>query len=375
MKLLYIANQRFPTEKAYGIQIAKTCEAFADSGVLVTLLAPFRKNKSKEMPFEYYNVKENFKFKKVWAPDFYFSGRLDKIAFVIKSFISAIVLAIYALFPKPEIVYSRDESVLFFSPFFKKPRNLIFEAHRFSDSRRFFYRRFKKKNLKIVTISHGLENKFVEFGFKPENILVAPDGVDIEEFDIGETKEECRRQLNLPQDEKIVLYAGHLFDWKGAHVLAEAAAYLPEAWFVFVGGTEIDVLKFKERFGNKENIKILGQKPHREIPLFLKAADVLVLPNSAKEAISVSYTSPLKLFEYMASRRPIIASDLPSLREILNENNATLVKSDDPEALASGIKIALGNNQLAEKISQKALEDVKNYTWQKRAESILKFIG
>jgi len=374
MKLSYISNQRLPTEKAYGIQIAKTCEAFADLYIDVILTVPYRRSDIKENLFDYYFVKRNFKFEETFSPDFYLSGKSDKVAFAIKNFISAIVLVIHSLFSKADIVYSRDEPIIFLLSFFKKSGDLIFEAHRFSNSRGLLYERFKNKNLKIVAISHGLKNKFLEFGFKPENILVAPDGVDIEKFNINKIKEECRKELGLPLDKKIVLYSGHLFEWKGVHVLAAAAAYLQEVLFVFVGGTEIDVLKFREKFGNEKNIKILGQKPHKEIPLFLKTADVLVLPNSAREMFSALYTSPLKLFEYMVSRRPIVASNLPSIREVLNERNSILVKPDDAEALAEGIKKALGDTAFSDQISRTAFEDVKEYTWEKRAAKIQNYI-
>ena len=118
-----------------------------------------------------------------------------------------------------------------------------------------------------------------------------------------------------------------------------------------------------------------GYRPPSEIPLWLKAADVLVLPNSAKKDISKFYTSPMKLFEYMASKRPIVASNLPSLREILNKENAILlVEPDNPEALAQGIKQAMEDRNLVQTITQNAYDDVQNYTWEKRAEKILKFI-
>lgn len=119
---------------------------------------------------------------------------------------------------------------------------------------------------------------------------------------------------------------------------------------------------------------MVGHRPHQEIPYWLKAADVLVLPNSAKEKISRFYTSPLKLFEYMASGTPIVASDLPSIREVLNEKNAVLVKPDSPEFLTAGIMKVLENPYLSDKISKQAFQDVQNYTWEKRAEKILRFI-
>ena len=100
----------------------------------------------------------------------------------------------------------------------------------------------------------------------------------------------------------------------------------------FCGGVpNMILINSEKKAKGSENILVLGHKPHKTMPVFLKAADVLVLPNSAKEEISRSYTSPLKLFEYMASGRPIVASDLPSIREVLNENNSLLVSPDSSE--------------------------------------------
>ncbi len=381
-KLIYIANLRLPTEKAYGIQIAKMCEAFASQDTDIILVYPFRKNQIEYDIFSYYSLNRNFKTKKIWAPDFYWPGKLDKVAVNIKSFISAIFVSFYAITQKADIIYSRDEWPLYFLSFFKK--NLVYEAHRFSNSRRLFYRRFKNKKLKVVTITHYLKNDFVDFGFNPENILVAPDGVDLEEFDIDISKGDARNRVGLPLDKKIVMYTGHLFEWKGADVLLETAHSFQfpvssfqkekDILFVFVGGTEYDIKKFKEKAEGLRNVLILGHKPHKDIPFYLKAADVLILPNSAKEEISRSYTSPLKLFEYMASKKPIVASDLPSLQEVLNESNAVLVKPDDPEKLTDGIRKILNDSDLGNRISDKAFSDVKNYTWVKRARGILNFI-
>ncbi len=379
MKMVYVTNQRMPTEKAHGIQIAKMCEAFAGLGVDVNLIAPFRISDVKENLFDYYSVKKSFRFKKIFSPDFYLPGILDKISFVIKNFISAVVLSIYALFLEPDVIYSRDEPVVFFLSFLVKPQKLIFEAHKFPHSRLFFYRRFKKKNLKVITISQGLKSKFIGLGFKSENILVAPDGVDIEQFNTDQTKEECRNKLDLPQNKKIILYAGHLFDWKGVETLLSAAEYLEDdCLVVVVGGTENDLKKYQLRLNNnqfKNKIRMLGHKPHKLIPVFLKAADVLVLPNSGKEAISNSFTSPLKLFEYMTSKRPIVASDLLSIREVLDENSAILIKPDNPSALAEGIKIVLKDNLLSDKISHNAFEKVQRYSWSNRARNILSVIN
>ena len=400
-KILYIANLRLPTEKAYGIQIAKMCEAFAslkfkvsaeggsapggeseklkvgnqdsklEKNIDLELVVPYRKNHIKDDLFTYYSIKKNFKLKRIWISDLSFSGSSNKATVFVKNVISAIMLAIYALRHKPDIIYSRDELPLYFLSFFRG--NLVFEAHRFSLKRKFFYNRFKNKGLKLVVISSSLGDMFVKFGFRSTNILVAHDGVDMADFDIPISKEDARKKTGLSNNNRIVMYTGHLFQWKGGDILAGVAKLIPDATFVFIGGMEYDLRNFRQEFGNLSNVRILGHKPHKNIPAFLKAADVLVLPNSAEDKIS-SFTSPIKLFEYMASGRPIVASGLPSISEILNNSNSLLVRPDNVEELAEGIRHILAMPDGGAALTQKASADVKNYTWSKRAESILAFI-
>ena len=381
MKLIYLSNLRMPTERAYGIPIAKTCEAFSDLGVNLELVMPRRKNPRTDSISIYYDVRDNFRIKRIYAPDFYLPGGLDRVAVNIKEVISALLLCFYALNQKADIIYSRDEWPLYFLSFFKK--NLVFEAHRFSNLRKFFYRRFKNKNFKIIVITKHLKDDFIKMGFKEEKILVAPDGVDLAEFEINISREEARTKVSLPLNNHIVMYSGHLFEWKGADTLLEAAKLISNdqllisknVLFVFIGGTDYDIDKFRKKSEKLDNVLILGHKPHKEVPLFLKAADVLVLPNSAKEEISRYYTSPLKLFEYMASGRPMVASDLPALREVLNPSNSILVSPDNYQKLAWGIKILLDKPDIGNILVQKALEDVKKHTWSTRVQSIFNYLN
>jgi GxxExxY protein len=296
---------------------------------------------------------------------------LGNLGLWIESFTFLISAFFYLLFKKADFFYTRDKEILLLT-LIKK--NFIYEAHGFPQNY-FLYSPFFKKLKGIVVITQKLKELFVEKGIPENKILVAPDGVDLEEFDIKETKEECRGKLDLPLDKKIVLYTGHLYEWKGVDTLAKASQYLPgDVEIYFVGGTKEDVEKFKVRCSNVRNIRIVGHRSHSEIPYWLKAADVLVLPNTAKEDISKYWTSPMKMFEYMASKRPIVASDLPSIREILNENNSILVEPDNLQALANGIKKILQNPEIADKISNQAFQDVQQYTWEKRAKKILEFL-
>lgn len=361
MKILYIANIRIPTERAHGIQIMKMCEAFANAGNEITLLVPKRFNSIKEEIFNYYGVQQNFKIKKVFNFDLVKYGR---IGFLVQSFSFSLAVIFFLFFNRFDLIYSRDEMPLFFAKLFNK--NVLYEAHmpRFN----FFIKRFKK----IITISIGLKSFYVKRGFKEDKVCVVPDSVDINKFNISLSKESCRCKLNLPIDNKIVMYTGHLYKWKGVETLAKAKEFLKEdIMIVFVGGLESDIKKFKDKY---PNVKILGIVSHKEIPYYLRSADVLVLPNSAKNNISKFYTSPMKLFEYMASGVPIVASDLPSLREILDEKNSILVEADNPQKFAFGIEKIINNEGLGDLLSKNALEKIQNFSWNNRVKLIIKFL-
>lgn len=395
MKILYINCSRVPTEKAHGLQMVKMCEAFADLGATVELWIPKRLNFIKKDAFDYYGVKRNFAIKKILCIDFIVADMflgpialwLTELTFLLFVFIrlltSSLRLRRREEVNKPEdlgeIVYTRDKFLLFFLSFFK--RNIFFEAHVIPPG--LFFGTIKR-SAGIVVITRYLKDIFAKLGVAENNIIVAPDGVDLDVFDIKEAKEECRNKLGLPQDKKIVLYTGHLYPWKGASTLLGAAKFLISnlqflntTLFVFVGGIEKDIEKYNlEATSYKlDNVLFVGHRPHREIPYWLKAADVLVLPNSAKYDISKYWTSPIKMFEYMAAGKPIVASDLPSIREVLSENSAILVEPDRASALALAITDLFDAGSNRDAIAARARENVKEYIWSKRAKRILEFIA
>jgi len=377
MNVIYVANTRLPTEMAHGLQIMKMCEAFARNGLELELVVPVRFSISKlggKDPFKYYNVDKNFKIKRIFCFDLTPLNKfLGPISFLIQTLSFSFFSSAYLFFKKTGIIYSRDRFSLFFISFFKK--NIFYEVHRIH---KFLFKFILKKAVKIIVISEGIKNSLTKKGISKDKILVAKDSIDLKDFNINFNKSYCREKLNLPTDKKLILYTGHLYKWKGVETLAESSKFLDNnIKIVIVGGIAWYLDNFKNfvKRKNLKNIIILGHQDYSKIPYFLKAADCLVLTGTKKSDVSQYQTSPMKMFEYMASSQPIVASDLSSFREVLNEDNALLVKSDDPEMMALGIKKVLNDTGLAKKISEQAYKDVQNYTWGNRAKKILEFIA
>ena len=210
-----------------------------------------------------------------------------------------------------------------------------------------------------------------DFAIPAGKIVYWPNGTDIERFDIPVSCEEARRRLGLPQDKSVALYTGSLQHWKGVETLAGAAKILQgDVATYVVGGSAEDIQKFSIQH-SAFIIHFVGQRPWKEIPLWLKAADVLLLPNTARDEESLRYTSPMKLFEYMASGRPVVASDIPSIREIVDETMVFFAKPDDPASFATVILRVLGQSEEAGQSARRAQEEAVQYTWDRRARKIL----
>ena len=342
------------------------CHAFAAVGVEVELVIPTRQNALADDPFAYYGLTPNFRIQVLRTPD---TVRFGKWGFIVHAALFGIACRRHLARVTPDAVYSRDELPLLLAGNCA-PR--FWEVH--TDQYNRAVRWLVPKLSGLVSITHGLKQYYLERGIPSARILVAPDAVDLAAFAVSETQHEARERLGLPKHKRLALYTGHLYAWKGVYTLAAAARVLaetaPDVQVVFVGGTEEDVATFRAQYGSVPNISILGQQPHQDIPYYLRAADVVVLPNSAKSTISRLYTSPMKLFEYLASGTSIVASDLPSIREVLSDDHATLVPPDNPAALAQGIMHALETPANPEPTQTIAAR----FTWTARAERVLAYV-
>lgn len=371
MKIIYIANARIPTEKAHGYQICKMCEEFAKLGQIVELVIPERINQIEDDIFSFYGLEKCFKIKKIKIYDFLKLKNSGKIWFYFESLYFVFKLLRFDI-DIEDIIYTRNPEIAYVFKF--KGNKVVYEAHNWPNSKQWLHARFVKKVDKIIVITDALKEIYKRNSISCQKILVSPDGVDFAKFNIVLSKEDARNKLNLPLDKKIILYTGNLYKWKGVDALIGAGKLLEENCLIYiVGGSEPCFKAYTTKIEKHNDIKLVKTRPHKEIPVWLKAADVLVLPNSAKEKISKYYTSPLKMFEYMASKRPIAASNLPSICEILNVKNSVLVKPDSVENLADAIQKLLNNEALGNRISEQAFLDVQTYTWEKRAEAILSF--
>ena len=388
-----VANIRIPSERADAVQVLNQAQALLDQGHEVTLYCAWRLFKSPEAARmtdlrTAYGLRLLPRIIQVPCLDLtrisdYLDdeGLLSRIIFYLQH-LSFLVLCLIILgFTRPDAVLSREIHLPFLGGRMLRNMGLrvLAELHNFPQTKK--GRRICKAALArtdgLAVISQGLAQEYARAGLAPARTMILPDAASERFFEImvkGPTdREALRSRLRLPVKGPLVLYAGGLYwTWKGVASLVRAQAESREAaHLVIVGGAPIQEpinrLKNLAQDLGLEKVVFTGWVRSSEIPAYLQAADILVLPNSGQTKISRKYTSPLKLFEYLASARPVIASDLPSLREVLNSENALLVPPDDPQALGAAMERLINDPDLAAQLARNGQETARRYTWANRA--------
>lgn len=367
MKIVYASHAVVPSKTANSVHIMKMCSALASLGHDVTLLTLGEKNLQLDNVadvYDHYGVENTFKIVELAKVPF----RRPDVIHGIKS-----LLKIKQI--KPDIVFGR--ALVSCAMVAKAGTKVIYESHaplHPSFISRFFYKLMAgSPNYKrLIVISEALKKYYLSE--QKAEIIVAHDAAD-ERTDFN-TKAALSGSYELN-----IGYTGHLYEGKGVEVIARIAHLMPEVGFHIVGGLENNIKHWQDKI-NAENVFFYGYKPQNELTGYINAFDICLLPNqkivrpyhpTGKSVGNISeFTSPLKMFEYMASKKPIISSDLPVLREVLNEQNAILVPCDSTDLWIDAVN-RLKDKDLRQKLADRAYQDfIEHYTWKKRAEAVLK---
>ncbi|RTY35187.1 glycosyltransferase [Chlorobium phaeovibrioides] len=376
MRIAYLASSCIPSRTANSIHVMKMSQAFACNGHDICLIVPDRPDCMEHDVgdvFAYYGVQRVFElWYRPWSK---LPGR---------SFLNALSSARAARLWQAELVYGRNVLALFFAAFLGS-KGVVFESHHpIEDSPALIRKMFavllaRKSFLGMVVITDALKRHYEERW--PElagRVLVAPDGAD---------PMDCRQMPEiLPgrRDAIKVGYVGNMYAGKGMELIALLVSRCPWADFHLVGGTEGDILYWQSKMHGVHHVYFHGYVPHGQTRAFIAACDILLLPN--QNSVSThgerstdigKWTSPLKLFEYMAAGKAIVASNLPVLCEILEQGrNALLCDPAGPAEWQAALEQLRDNPGLRDVLAGAAkLDFEKRYSWSQRAINIITKYG
>jgi glycosyltransferase involved in cell wall biosynthesis len=381
-----------PTEKAYGVQVVKMCGAFAALGCDVELLFPHRRQTAtvgEATIWEYYGVEPTFQAIRLPTPDFiplerFVPSWAMRLLYHLQSTLLGLTALIHVLRRPADLYFTRELWVAFI--FASLGLNTVYEEHTAPRSplrkRALLYAARRLRG--VVAVTDSLAEHLAGIGLERRRLCHLPDAVDWQQFALTLSPDEARRELDLPGEGRLALYSGQFTTMgreKGIEDLIRALSLLPpDVKVVLVGSGQQDVVaRYRQLAGElgigSGRLIFVGQVRHKLVPRYLQAADILVVPFPRVEHFA-RFASPLKLFEYMASGRPIVASDLPAHREVLRQReNALLVPPEDPQALAGAIQELLADPDLGRRLGAQAREEVRQYNWERRAGEILDFAG
>jgi glycosyltransferase involved in cell wall biosynthesis len=370
MKILYVAASPVPSKAANSVHVVKMAQALAKNGHSIELFVPIPLHlKSSPLThqniYQIYGVEPIFKFTQ-WS---LFPTKLGQIIFSLSAYLNA-------LFGKVDFVFTRCLPTAILMATLRVP--VVYERHSdFGEGRslnKIMYAQLIKScfHKGTIVVSQALKNFFIEtFGIKDSLVMVAADGSD----PIPEQEYPCPFQKN---SRKSIGYIGHLYKGRGIEVIAEMAKDHIDCDFHIVGGNEEDLLFWKKQLNYQSNIIFHGHVSHAETKNFMMNFDVLLAPYQNKVEVAgggntEKWMSPLKIFEYMSSGKPLICSDISVLKEVLHHGiNCMLCPPDNPKIWSETLSKLVDDNIFANSIGENAKKDfLENYTWQIRAKRII----
>lgn len=364
MKLLYISGSILPSPHANSVHVMSMCDAFTkvESALEVHLCAsrgdPLRQAEIAQI----YGVQNS-------AFDLHLIDRSSRFSSL--SYCHSVGAIAAEL--RPDVIYSRHLAALLYS--YRLGRHHVYELHSMPSERWQVWaiKWLSRTPCQFVCISDALRNDLLSRypNISPNRVLVAHDGAF-----------PGPPRAAPPSANHRVGYTGSFYRGRGLELIADLASQLPEFQFNLYGGHLERFLDVTGKSGVSDNLLVHGYINPSAIRGTLDSQSILLAPyqksvSIGKEGLDTSrWMSPLKVFEYMASGRAIIASDLPVLREVLKPYvNAVLVAPDDLNEWIDALNLLANNSDLATEIGIQAREDlVDKFSWEARASSILRWI-
>ncbi len=229
----------------------------------------------------------------------------------------------------------------------------------------------------VICVTKGIRDQLIQrYAVLPEKCVVIPNAADTHIFS-PMPKQECRKKLGVPSDAYHIGFVGTFQHWIDFETLLQALAVLarssiPVRCTLIGNGPKLsDVLVRTQELKLQSQIHFAGRVPHENIPCWVNAFDVCVAPFTRlrNEQIGIS---PLKLFEYMACERPVVATELPGISGVIRNADAGLLyAAENPKDLAAQLLALYANSDLARKFGRNGRNYVaENHSWDRVAEQI-----
>lgn len=328
---------------------------------------------SRKDVYDFYGIENSFDIYEINQLDWSFIANINETLWsnFRNIFFSVFVISrLLKFYKKPDdiIIYTRVWHLVLFLGLLNRLRvvkyKVYFEAHKYSSRLKIIYSLCDG----VIAINKLLKEKISLTSKK--NILVAHDGVNIKDYQSISNYLFRRKISNVN-----ILYTGSFAVWKGVYTLIDALKFLPKKYkLTCIGGYGVEkesLMDYIMLNNLNDRVRVIGHVERKKLLSFVECADVFVLPNLNIGEFS-QYTSPIKLFEYMASKRPIVASNINAIKEIVDYKSSIFFKSGDPESLAKSIEYASLNDCSA--MVRNAFQLVKKYEWDGRASNIKDFI-
>lgn len=383
-KIYYVSTGLFPSSAVSTIQMMRMCEGLKEAGCEPTLIGRSGISRSKKFSttnadiHEYYGIKTVFDLYTIRFP---LIEKLPRPVRIPSFFCFALLLLFQIRKKKADLIYTRDIFIMAVASLLKMRVRMVIEEHapptKLSETliKKFIYR--QKFIVGIVFISEKLQNIYANMGLLTNTrakIIVAHDAAA--QSQINETRKNQNKKHSSESPQICIGYVGSLLPGRGIDIIFKTASKLSDLVFYIVGGTKLQIDQF--RIKAPRNVRWIVNKPPIEVVKKLNEFDILLMPyqHNTKTHGGVSsskWMSPLKMFEYMASGVPMIASDLPVLREVLtSEQNCLLVEPQDSEKWAGAIQLLVGDARLRDRLALQALKDTQErYNWKTRSLMIM----